>query len=81
MKYIMDLDILSFDSLAGSIHRIQSSKISEDALMMRSVMHADVKAFKQVLDPYFKAMTEGTGKLKPGTKTSSDFIKKYGRGF
>jgi hypothetical protein len=81
IDWVMDLDILSFDSLVGSIHRIRAQDVLEKTNLARAATNATAKQFKEIMEPYKKAIVSGTEKLKPGTKTAQDFTRKYGRGF
>ena len=80
IEWVLDLDILSFDSLIGSIHRIQSQEKVEGTWLQRYAMQAEHKDFKKAMQPYEKAMTAGTEKPKPAAKGAKDFIRKHGRG-
>jgi len=80
IEWVLDLDILSFDSLVGSIHRIQSQTTVERTWLMRAATQAEGKQFKEAIKPFEKAMTDGTNKSQPGTKSAKDFIRKHGRG-
>lgn len=80
IDWIMDLDILSFDSLIGSIYRIQSQHTFEDTHLMRAATQAKEEDFKKVMAPYQKAIVAGTTRPKPGTKGAKDFMRKHRRG-
>ena len=80
IDWVLDLDILSFDSLVGSVHRIQSQYKVEGTKLQRLAMNAQEKDFKAALKPLEKDMVRGTERPRPGVHGAQDFIKKHGRG-
>jgi len=80
IDWILDLDILSFDSLIGSVHRIQSQEKVENTWLQRYATQAEQKQFKKAIQPLEKAMSRGTDRPRPGTKDAQDFISEHGRG-
>jgi hypothetical protein len=80
VDWVLDLDILSFDSLVGSIYRIQSQEKFEGTWLQRYACQAEQKDFNKAMKPLEKAMTRGTDRPRPGAKGAKDFVKKYGRG-
>lgn len=80
IEWVLDLDLLSFDSLIGSIHRIQAQEKTEGAWLTRMATQAEQKQFNQAIKPLQEAMTRGTDRPRPGTKGAQDFIRNHGRG-
>lgn len=80
VEWVLDLDILSFDSLVGSVYRIQSQEKVESTWLTRYATQAEHDKFKQALKPLEQAMTRGTDRPRPGAKGAKDFIAKHGRG-
>lgn len=80
VDWILDLDILSFDSLIGSLHRIQCQEKVERSWLHHYAAQAKTDDFKKALKPLENGMHRGTDKPQPGTRGAQDFIARHGRG-
>ena len=80
IDWILDLDVLSFDSLIGSVHRIQSQEKVETTWLTRYATQAEHKPFKEAIRPLEDAINRGIDRPRPGAKGAQDFIRKHGRG-
>lgn len=79
--YLLDLDVMTFNSLLDAAQRLDGARWTQQAWLSRVAQHGDQKQFSKMVTETWGSPKDDDAVEKPQGKGIGDLLRAYGGGF